>query len=142
MRRLFLVLFSLLALAVLLPSAQERIALTTPETVPSNTQYRVASITLVADDPDTTTVDEGTISIQLLGVEQRTPVTCTYNAETTPKGSALLLGLNKANLSSAYAGNATTGSLIQRIFHRLVVMNEAPAVCGRSLAGSLTGSPQ
>jgi len=121
--------------------AQERITLSAPETVPSNLTYRVDRMTLQWDDPNTV-ADEGTITIQLLGVERAVPVSCVYSASTTPTATTLLIGLNKANLSSAYAGTASTGSLIQRIFHRLVVMNEAPAVCGRSLAGSLTGSPQ
>ena len=54
--------------------------------------------------------------------------------------TTLINGLNKANLSTSYAGNATTGSLKQRIAHRLIVMNEAAQVCGRTLAGSLTGT--
>jgi len=121
--------------------AQERITLSAPETVPSNLTYRVDRMTLQWDDPNTV-ADEGTITIQLLGVERAVPVSCVYNASTTPTATTLLIGLNKANLSSAYTGTGNTGSLIQRIFYRLVVLNEAPTVCGRSLVGSLTGSPQ
>jgi hypothetical protein len=136
---------SLLALAVASAlfagaAAQERITLTTPETVPSNVRYQITRIVLQADDPDTTP-DEGMIQIFLAGLERVALLTCEYNAASTPTGTTLLTGLNKANLSSAYAGTATTGSLRQRIHHRLVVLNEAPAVCGgRSLAGTLTGS--
>jgi hypothetical protein len=124
------------------PRAQERITLSAPETVPQNTTYRVVAIDLREDDPDTLVLDEAAIRITLMGVQQRTLVHCNYTSSTTPTGATLLVGLNKANLSSAYAGNGTTGSLKQRLFHRLVVMNEAPAACGRSLAGSLSGSPQ
>lgn len=121
--------------------AQERITLSTPETVPSNVNYRTERLIINEDDP-ATTPDEGYITIQLAGVERPNAVSCNYNASTTPTGTFLITALNKANLSTAYAGNATTGSLKQRIFHRLVVMNEAPAVCGRSLTGSLSGTPQ
>lgn len=121
--------------------AQERITLTSPEAAPSNVNYRVERMILQWDDP-ATGADEGQITIQLLGVERPIPVTCVYSATTNPTGTTLLVGLNKANLSSAYTGTGNTGSLIQRIFYRLVVLNEAPTVCGRSLVGSLTGSPQ
>lgn len=121
--------------------AQERITLATPDAVPTNVNYRLDRMVLQWDDPSTA-ADEGHITIQLLGVERPTSVICVYSDTTTPTGTALLVGLNKANLSSAYAGTAGTGSLIQRIFYRLVVLNEAPTVCGRSLVGSLTGSPQ
>jgi hypothetical protein len=121
--------------------AQERIALTAQETVPANATYRVERVILQQDDP-ATPADEGAITIQLIGVERTVPLTCVYNATSAPTGTTLLIALNKANLSSAYASNGSTGSLVQRIFHRLVVMNEAPAVCGRSLAGTLTGIPQ
>jgi hypothetical protein len=123
-------------------SAQERITLSAPETLPNNLTYRTDRITITKDDPATASVDEGTIVVQLMGVERPSAVTCAYNATSSPTGTFLITALNKANLSAAYAGNATTGSLEQRIFHRLVVMNEAPAVCGKSLVGSLTGTPQ
>lgn len=129
------------AIAAPLLVAQERITLSAPETVPSNQTYRVERLTIQTDDP-ATAADEGVLTIQLMGVERAVAVTCVYNASTTPTGDTLIRGLNKANLSTAYANNATTGSLQQRIFHRLVILNEAPAVCGRSLAGSLTGTPQ
>jgi len=122
-------------------NAQERITLTAPETVPNNLKYRVDSWSVKEDDPDTIP-DEGTLTIQLIGVERKVGVTCAYTSQTTPTGTSLIIGLNKANLSSAYAGNATTGTFKQRVFHRFVVLNEAPAVCGKSLAGSLTGTPQ
>lgn len=122
-------------------SAQERITLSAPETVPSNINYRTERIILNEDDPGTTQ-DEGSITIQLMGVERPIAISCIYNSSSNPTGTFLLTALNKANLSTAYASNATTGSLKQRIFHRLVIMNEAPAVCGRSLMGSLNGTPQ
>lgn len=130
MKRILLGLVVSLGLAAV-GIAQERITLSAPETKPSNTAYRLERLTL--------DVERGAISLQLLGVNGE-PVSCVYGPTTNPTGATLLAALNKANLSTAYAGNATTGSLTQRIFHRLVVMNEAPAVCGVSLAGSLTGS--
>ena len=139
MTKRFLLLAALLASGSL--SAQERISLSAPETVPNNQTYRVERIVLEEDDPNVVG-DQAFIRIQIMGVERPVSATCTYTASTNPTGTFLLVALNKANLSSAYAGNGTTGSLKQRIFHRLVVMNEAPAICGRSLAGSLTGSPQ
>lgn len=142
MRRLRFVYLAMFVFGVTMAAiAQERITLSVAETAPNNQTYRVERMLLEHDDPDTA-ADEGRITIQLLGVERRIPVTCTYNATTNPTGTATLIALNKANLSSTYAANSTTGSLVQRIFHRLVVMGEATAVCGRSLTGSLTGSPQ
>jgi hypothetical protein len=138
--RLILFIAVLFVAAVSL-GAQERITLTTPEPAPTNLRYQVERLTLTVDNPDTTD-DEGAIAIQLSGVERPGAVSCHYSRATSPTGTFLLTALNKANLSSAYVGNATTGSLLQRIQHRLVVMNEAPQVCGRSLAGTLTGSPQ
>lgn len=111
--------------------AQETITLTAPETF----------TTLSALQTERITVDfaAGTIAIHLLG-NQGAAVSCQYGPTTNPTGAFLITGLNKANLSTAYAGNATTGSLKQRIFHRLIVLGEALAVCGRSLSGSVTGS--
>lgn len=123
-------------------TGQERITLTAPETVPNNLTYRVERLTLQTDDPATASVDEGQLTIQLMGVERAVAVTCPYTATTNPTGTFLINALNKANLSSAYNNNATTGSLVQRIFHRLVVMGESTAVCGKTLTGSLTGAPQ
>lgn len=120
---------------------QERIALSVAETVPANQNYRIERVTLTDDDPGTS-ADEGTVFIQLIGVERPVGVNCLYSAATSPTGTTLLIGLNKANLSSAYNNNATTGSLKQRINHRLVVMGESTAVCGKTLTGSLTGNPQ
>jgi hypothetical protein len=121
--------------------AQERITLTAPEAAPSVLTYRLSAFSLALDDP-ATAQDEGVLSLLLIGVERPVSVPCTYTAQTTPTATFLITNLQKANLASAYAGNASTGSLSQRIFHRLSVMNEAPLVCGGSLAGSLTGSPQ
>lgn len=135
----------LLVTAVLAVSgvdAQERIALTTPETVAALGTFRVEQMTLTWDDPATAGVDEGVLVVQLLGVERPVPVSCVYTKSTTPTATTLITGLNKANLSTAYAGNATTGSLLQRIHHRFVVMGEASAICGRALVGTLTGTPQ
>jgi hypothetical protein len=111
--------------------AQERIDLTAAETKPSNAQYRVERMIL--------DFEAGAITLQLLG-QNNEARTCLYNASTTPTGATLLTGLNKANLSSAYAGNGTSGSLKQRIFHRLVVMGEAAEVCGVALNGTLGGT--
>lgn len=119
--------------------AQETITLTTPETKPSNAIYRLQSFMFVTDDPATLTVDEGALIIELLG-QNKERVTCVYDTTSTPKATVLIDGLNKANLSSVYVNTTTTGTLKQRIYHRLVVLNEAPAVCGKSLAGTLTGT--
>jgi len=125
------------ALLLLTPAvfAQEIVTLTVAETKAANTNYHVASFAL--------DVDAGMLSITLRGVDDVAypPVSCTYSTSTTPTGATLIVGLNKANLSSVYAANATTGSLKQRIFHRLVVMGEAPAVCnGKTLTGTLAGT--
>lgn len=141
MRLLLGLLFVSLVIGATTYVTQERISLTTGETVPTVNTYRVADFQILPDDPDTSQ-DDGVLRIQLIGVERRVGVTCVYTAQTTPTGTFLINALNKANLSSTYAANATTGSLVQRIFHRLVVMNEAPAVCGRALTGTLTGVPQ
>lgn len=119
--------------------AQERINLTATETKPSNAQYVVERFSLVFDDAATASVDEGQIVIQLRG-QNGEARTCVYSSATSPTGTFLLNALNKADLSSAYAGNASTGSLKQRIFHRLAVMGEGAAVCGVTLAGTLAGS--
>lgn len=138
--------YALVVLAVLTGAltAQERITLSAPETVPNNLTYRLERFSFDTDDPGTVGKDEGVMRIQLMGVERPVAVSCVYTSTTNPTGTFLINALNKANLSSAYAGNATTGSLIQRIFHRLFSggLNEGPAVCGRALTGTLTGSPQ
>ena len=90
------------------------------------------------DDSTTALTDEGYISIQLSG-QNNEKVTCVYKGDTNPTATTLINGLNKANLSTAYASNAATGSLKQRIFHRLVVMNESTVICGKSLVGTLAG---
>lgn len=136
---------ALLALSVappLTPDAQERITLTVPETVVSNQNYRVERTIQQPDDPATAGVDEGVFTIQLIGVERAVPLTCLYTAQTTPTGTFLINGMNKANFSTAYAGNASTGSFNQRIQHRLVVMSESTFACGKTLTGTLTGTPQ
>jgi len=120
--------FSLVVASVSV-SGQETVNLTTPE--PSNTNYHVQAVML--------NVDDGVLTIHLLGANGST-LSCSYTPSTTPTGATLITGLNKAALNTAYAGNATTGSLKQRIFHRLVVMGEATAVCGRPIAGTLTGT--
>lgn len=120
-----------------LGDSQEIAALTTPETKPSNAQYTIERITETFDDA-TTPADEGLIYIQLKGANGEA-VSCTYTATTTPTATALSTGQNKANFSTAYAGNATTGSRRQRLFHRLVVMGESTAVCGKTITGTVAG---
>lgn len=115
--------------------AQEKITLSVAESVP---EYRIANLTLVYDDPGTTG-DEGTIVLDLRGAGTAS-ASCRYTAGTNPTGTFLINGLNKADLSSAYNNNATTGSLKQRVCHRLVVMGEATAICGKTITGTCTGS--
>lgn len=132
MKQFRLLLVSLaLCLQTGIPFAQETATLTAPEQPPSNAVFHTERITL--------DMDGGTIHIQLKG-QNGEAMSCLYTPSTNPTGTFLINALNKANLSSAYNNNATTGSLKQRIFHRLVVMNEAAAVCGRSIIGTLTGS--
>lgn len=116
-------------------TAQEKITLTVAE---SNPEYRLSNLVIVPNDP-TTTADEGAILMDLKGTNGEN-VSCRYGSGSNPTGSFLVTALNKANLSSAYAGNGTTGSLTQRIFHRLVVMGESAQVCGKTLTGSLAGA--
>src|SRR5688572_8448663 len=118
MRRVLLFDLALLTMPLI---AQERIDLSVAETTPSNAQYRPERLRLEFDNPATTPSDEGVLQLQLLG-QNSEPVSCVYTAATSPTATFLINGLNKANLSTAYAGNATTGSLKQRICHRLVVM--------------------
>lgn len=136
MRRLSLV-FIFAALAVV--SAQERVDLTVAEQPPSNTQYRIERLTIQIDNPATAAADEGILQVQLLG-QNGEPVSCVYTATTSPTATFLITALNKANLSAAYAANATTGSLKQRIYHRLVVMGESTTICGKTITGTLAGS--
>jgi hypothetical protein len=131
-----LVISATLVSAILLTGAavaQELVTLTTPETKPSNTAYHIDKVNL--------DVDAGALWISLKGITDEV-VVCTYNATTNPTGASLILGLNKANLSTAYAANATTGSLKQRIAHRLIVMGESATVCTKTLVGTLTGTVQ
>ena len=128
-----------LALALTgVPLAQERIDLATPETKPNNGAYRIEALTLVVDDA-ATSGDEGSVQIRLAG-QNGEPLVCMYTRTTTPTGTVVITALNKANLSVAYAGTATTGSLKQRIYHRLVVMGESTEVCGKTLSGTLAGA--
>ena len=136
-RKLLLVL--LCASVGLVLTAQERIDLSVAETKPSNSQYRIERLMIQSDDPATASNDEGVIAIQLIG-QNGESVSCVYTATTTPTATFLTVNLNKANLSSAYNNNATTGSLRQRIFHRLVAMGESTVICGKTLTGSLAGS--
>lgn len=116
-------------------AAQEKISLTVAE---SNQEYRLGNLVLVPNDP-ATSADEGAITLDLKGTNGEN-VSCRYGSGTNPTATALITALNKANLSTSYAGNATTGSLVQRIFHRLVVMGESAQVCGKTLTGTLAGS--
>ena len=120
--------------------AQELIILTTPESVATLTGFRIERLITEPNNPDTPS-DEGRLIIQLAGGGRPVALMWEYHARTTPTGTFLITALNKANLSTVYAGNATTGSLKQRVHHRLVVMGEAAQVCGRAITGSLSGSP-
>lgn len=129
--------------------AQERIQLATPE--PANAQLRVGLFAMTPNNPATAGFDEGALRIEFVGVEQpNARVLCVYDRTTTPTGSTLINGLNVANLSSAYAQNATTGSLIERIHHRLVIgapnsLGESATnrgICDRPITGTLAGAPQ
>ena len=110
---------------------QERITLATPETSPSNVDYQLSDISLNRD--------RGEVTIQLRGQHQES-VLCVYNTKTTPTGATLLKAMNKADFSTPYVGNATTGSLAQRVYHRLVVMSESATVCSKPLVGTLSGA--
>lgn len=132
-----LILIGLLSIPLI---AQEKINLTNPETKPSNNEYRIERLIIQNDDPNTTN-DEGFINIQLIG-QNGESLNCVYNSITNPTATFLIIALNKANLSVAYNNNATTGSLRQRIFHRLVVMNESTVICGKTLVGTLAGTVQ
>jgi len=116
---------------------QEKITLTTPE-VKSNPDYRLDSFSSVFDN-SATEVDEGLLQIGLVGGTGEM-IFCRYTGMTKPTGTFLNTALQKANLSLAYTGNATTGSLKQRICHRLAVMGEALDVCGRAIIGTCTGA--
>jgi hypothetical protein len=128
-----LLILSLLASMFGIATAQERVSLTIPETKPNNTGYTVERF--IYDDPSQM------MTIQLKG-DNGEALSCVYSPSTTPTAKTLWDGLNKANLSTAYAGNATTGSLKQRIFHRLVVMGESAQVCDHAIVGTIAGSVQ
>ena len=127
-----LLLIILIAFAVISPIiSQERVDLTVPETKPSNTSYHI--------ERTSQDFDAGLFYIYLKGVNGES-ATCLYSASPAPTGAFLNNALNKANFATVYAGNATTGSLKQRIFHRLVVMGEAANVCGKILVGTVAGT--
>lgn len=128
-----------LVLAAAASFAQERIDLTAPETYASNGRYQLDRLTIDYDNPATVGVDEGVINVQLKG-QNGEALSCVYSASSVPTATFLSNGLNKADLSTPYAGNATTGTLRQRIYHRLVVMGESTARCGKTLAGSIAGT--
>lgn len=128
------VIFLILGLSVLSLISQERINLSTPE-VKTTSQYEIGSLTINPNLPGTT-IDESRIFIRLVG-QNNEIVDCNYTPTTTPTSTTLINGLNTANLSLAYAGNATTGSLRQRIYHRLVTMGEATQICGHTLVGTV-----
>lgn len=130
------VLVSLLLCLTVSLVAQEKITLTVAESVP---EYRMGNLVLVYDDPATAGVDEGAITIDLKGAGTAN-VSCRYGSGTSPTATFLINALNKADLSSNYNNNATTGSLKQRVFHRLVVMGESTAMCGKTLTGTLAGA--
>lgn len=139
---IFVVLASYQVNQITLMKAQERIQLTVPDVAPTINNLRLSNFRFEEDNPSTP-ADEGMMTMEFVGVEREgNPIRCTYNATTNPTGTFLIVNLQKANLSTAYAGNATTGSLKQRIHHRLVVMNERLQVCPNLPTGSLTGLPQ
>ena len=109
---------------------QEKILRTTP-IVDSDNDLSTARVIL--DE------EHSRIEIQLRGTFGK-PNRCAYTPTTNPTGRFLLDGLNKANLSSAYNNNANSGSLKQRIYHRLVIMGESAQVCEQAITGTLTGS--
>ena len=138
MRYLFAVTLVVTALSA---SAQERISLTAPETTPNNTAYELDRLTMIFDKPSTPQ-DEGFIHVQFVGIDRPELLNqCSYTPTTTPTATSLLTPFQKANLSTAYNNNATTGSLKQRVHHRLVVMGESAAVCQRPMVGTLSGNP-
>jgi hypothetical protein len=133
--RILLILCAAMVLGLTRSDAQERITLTAAE---SNAEYRLGHMDIIPDDP-ATAADEGAIVMDLKG-QNGENVACRYGSGTNPTGTFLVTALNKANLSSAYNNNATTGSLKQRIFHRLVIMGESTAVCGKTITGTLAGA--
>lgn len=138
-RVISLIIISVLLIAslkVLSGIAQERIALSTPEATPALTQYRLEAYRTEEDNPNTP-LDDARFTIDLQGVQRDLSIRCEYNNSTTPTGRTVINGLKTANFSLPYADNATSGNLYQRIFHRLVRMNEAAQVCGRSLTGTV-----
>lgn len=133
--RMCLILCAVMVLGLTRSDAQEKITLTAAE---SNAEYRLGHMDLIPDDP-ATTGDEGAIVMDLKG-QNGENVACRYTSGTNPTGTFLVNALNKANLSSVYNNNATTGSLKQRIFHRLIVMGESTAICGKTITGTLAGA--
>jgi hypothetical protein len=103
MKTRLLILFAFLLLSPSVFLAQEALTLTTPVTKPSLTVWHVARLTL--------DWDANTVIVQLKG-NNGEDLAKSYDATTNPTGAVLMVGLNKANL--------TTRSLNQRIFDRLV----------------------
>lgn len=136
--RTLFVAFACVASLTIVSALQEKFTLGAPEIRTTNA-YSIAGFSASFDNPDTTPADEGLLRIELVG-ENGERVHCTYSPTTNPTATFLNTALQKANLSTTYAGNATTGSLKHRVCHRLVVMGEATAVCGRTFTGSCTGS--
>lgn len=121
--------------------AQETITLTAPVTPPSLTKWYFDRITETFDKP-WTPADETLIVIQFIGDEGRSIMSCVYSPTTTPTAKTVSDAQNKRNFSTAYAGNASTGSRKRTIQHRLEAsgLNEAPTICGQAIAGALDGS--
>lgn len=133
--RAALIVFGLVVLYAALGFAQEAITLTTPETKPMNTKYRLGPFYF----------DEGRgLMVIVLRGDNAEEKICTYDSTTNPTGEFLIRNLQKANLGSVFANNATTGSLKQRINYRLHAagLNEAPQVCNdkQPIVGTMTGS--
>lgn len=134
---MFIVLAWTAAASSLSRDEQERIVLTVPEAGPTNSAWQLERFDATFDAVGTPQ-DEGELRIVLRG-QNGEALGCNYNAATTPRATTLLDGLNVANMSLAYAGNATTGTLRKRIYHRLAVMGEGATVCGKAIGGTVTG---
>jgi hypothetical protein len=95
----------------------ELVTLTAAEVPPSNTRYKLDTLTL--------NLTQNTIAVHLVG-ENGEVKDAVYGPSTSPTGATLLSSLNTSNNTST--------SLVKRVYQRLI----ADGV----LAGSISGSPQ